>query len=140
MGPESVLRRRGIDRAVGQVSSLVELVEQQTGATERTVDPGASTEDSPRGVMLEELFALTAPAQRLTSPSCASTQAEEATTKGSRKTTFPARTTASSCSISERAFAQSPLRRWSVLAAQWATPMVNACCVDSAIRIASASY
>ena len=76
----------------------------------------------------------------LASPSCARTQAEEATARGSRKTTFPVRNTAIPCSISERAFAQSPLRRWSVPAARWARPTVNACCVGSASRIASASY
>lgn len=76
----------------------------------------------------------------LGSPACASTQAEEAIAQGRWMATFPVRSIVIQYSIGARALAQSPLCRWSMLAAKWAQAMVNACCVGSAIRIASASY
>ena len=54
----------------------------------------------------------------------ARTQAEIATDGESRMVTFPARNTAVACSMSGRAFAQSPPGRWTLPAAKWARPTV----------------
>jgi len=48
----------------------------------------------------------------------ASTKAQAATAQGSWMAAFAARSIAIQCSTSERALAQSPLRRWSMLAAK----------------------
>ncbi len=47
MGREPGVTRRGFDRAVAQAPRLVEPAEQQTGATQRVVDPGAIAEAIP---------------------------------------------------------------------------------------------
>ena len=46
--------------------------------------------------------------------------------------TFPALSTAVACSNRGRAFAQSPLSRWTEPAERWAQPTVYACCVGAA--------
>ena len=121
VGREPGVTRRGFDRAVAQAPRLVEPTEQQTGTPQRVIGPAEIADDSPCRLTLEELLAFPKPVSAsLASPSCASTQAEEATAQGSRRTTFPVRTTVIQRSISARAFAQSPSRRWSMPAALWA--------------------
>ena len=66
MGREPELTRRGFDRAVTQAPRLVEPIEQQTGATQRVVGPGAKGDVSPHGLTLEKLLAFPEPVQRCT--------------------------------------------------------------------------
>ena len=78
-------------------------------------------DESPRRLTLEELLALPEPGQRLARlAELRQDPGGGGDRVGRLRTTFPVRSTAIPCSISERAFAQSPLRRWSVPAAQWA--------------------
>jgi hypothetical protein len=103
---------RGFRYPVPQSSCVVELAEAQTGATERVVAPALIARDAAGRLTLEELFTLPEPVQAsLTSPHCASIQAEAATAEGSKETTFSPRSTAIPCSVRERAFAQLPSRR-----------------------------
>ena len=142
MGREPGVALRGFERAVAQAPRLVEPAEHQTRrdpAHGRTSRGGRRIRSPPdaRGAARLPCSRFSA---SLASPSCASAQAEEATAEGRWRSRFPARDHRDrSARSAERACAQSPLRRWSMPAAKWARPTVNACCVGSASRIASAS-
>ena len=79
------------------------------------VGPAAMTDNSPRRLMLEELLALRIRFNAsLASPICASTQAEEAIARKMDGEHLQVDIVIQ-CSTDARAFAQSPLWRWSML-------------------------
>src|SRR5262249_52201063 len=65
MGRESRLLRRRFDRAHAEVPRLVKSAKLQTSATKRVVVPALIADESPRCLALEELLALSLPAQCL---------------------------------------------------------------------------
>jgi hypothetical protein len=73
------------------------------------VVPADLIDEPPRRLTLEKLLALAEPDQRLARlAELREGQAEEATAWGRARTMLPVRYSAIPCSISERAFAQSP--------------------------------
>src|SRR5262252_843524 len=58
VGPEARLALGGFDRQMGEPPRLVEPSEPQIGAAHRIVRPAAVTDDSARGLTLEQLLAL----------------------------------------------------------------------------------
>ena len=81
-------------------------------------------DESSRRLTLEELLAFPEPVQRLARlAELRQRPGGKGDRPGKQEDRFPLRVTAIQRSISGRACAQSPLRRWSVLAAKWAKPM-----------------
>ncbi len=108
---------------LAQPARLVELIESQSGATQRVAGLAVEPDDSPRRLAFEKMLALAKSGQRLAgvadlreSPGRAGYGVRKVEDDVARAVR------GQPCSPSERACVQSLLRRWSQLAATWAIP------------------
>ena len=125
-----------------QAPRIIVPTQQQTSATHRVVGPGAMTDDSSLCLALEELLGLPHPAQRfLALAELRQRPSREGDRPGKKHGDISAaKHHDPAARATERAFAQSCLRRWRMLAAKWAQLMLYACWVASASWVASAWY